>query len=206
MNLEATCLLVPTCRDVRHKGGVILAWALVLNYENLRRRWQGKGTSVKSEAVNAKAPSKGGAIRSSEKALVIGVERRDCVIRSNRIVNCANRRSFSEYLVLRSLQYCRFGQVACHRGFSLLFCALQEQSQGLKNYSNERSATQLPTFWRMCLMTSLCPASYLRHSFCRDRHSVREHVCGRGLMTASRQPAISICSVNFSRPISRSET
>ena len=81
---------------VRRRGGVILVRALALNCGNLRWRWQGKGTSVKSEAESTEAPSRGGAIRSSEEAVVMMVERRDCVILSNRRVNCASRRSFSE--------------------------------------------------------------------------------------------------------------
>ncbi|MCG8345299.1 MAG: hypothetical protein MI685_09115, partial [Chlorobiales bacterium] len=81
---------------VRRRDGVILVQALALNCGNLRWRWQGKGTSVKSEAESTESPSRGGTIRSSEEALVMRVERRDCVIGSNRRVNCASRRSFPE--------------------------------------------------------------------------------------------------------------
>jgi hypothetical protein len=81
--------------DVRHRGGVILVWALALNCGNLRWRCKGKGTSKKSEAENTKAPSRDGAICSSEESLVMRLERRDRVIQSNGKVNCVSRRNIS---------------------------------------------------------------------------------------------------------------
>lgn len=80
---------------VRHRGGVILVWALALNCGNLRWRCKGKGTSVKSEAENTEAPSRGGAICISDESLVMRPERRDRVIQSNGKVNCIGRRSVS---------------------------------------------------------------------------------------------------------------
>lgn len=81
---------------VRHRGGVILVRALALNCGNLRWRCKGKGASVKSEAENTEAPSRGGAICSSDESLVMRLERRDRVIQSNGKVNCINRRNISE--------------------------------------------------------------------------------------------------------------
>ena len=78
---------------VRRRGGVILIRALAWNCGNLRWRWQGKGTSVKNKAESTEASSRGGAIRSSEEGSVMELERRDCVIRSLDMVNCASRRS-----------------------------------------------------------------------------------------------------------------
>ena len=80
---------------VRHKGSVILVRALILNYRNLRWRCKGKGTSVKSEADNTNAPSRGGATHKSNESLVMRLEQRGRVIWSYSHVNCANRRSFS---------------------------------------------------------------------------------------------------------------
>jgi len=80
---------------VRHRGGVILVLALALNCGNLRWRCKGKGTSVKSEADNTEAPSRDGAISSSEESLVMRLERRDRVIQSNGKVNCISRRNVS---------------------------------------------------------------------------------------------------------------
>ena len=80
---------------VRHRGGVILVWALALNCGNLRWRCKGKGTSVRSEAENTEAPSRDGVICSSEESLVMRQERRDHVIQSNVKVNCASRRNDS---------------------------------------------------------------------------------------------------------------
>ena len=81
---------------VRHRGGVILVWALALNCGNLRWRCKGKGASVKSEAESTEAPSRGGVICSSDESLVMRLERRDHVIQSNVKVNCISRRNFSE--------------------------------------------------------------------------------------------------------------
>jgi len=80
---------------VRHKGSVILVWALALNYRILRWRCKGKGTSVKSEADNTNAPSRGGATHTSNESIVMRLEQRSRVIWSYSHVNCANRRSFS---------------------------------------------------------------------------------------------------------------
>jgi hypothetical protein len=80
---------------VRHRGGVILVRALALNCGNLRWRCKGKGTSVRSEAENTEAPSRDGAIRSSDENLVMRFERRDRVIQSNGKVNCGSRRNVS---------------------------------------------------------------------------------------------------------------
>lgn len=78
---------------VRRRGGVILIRALVWNCGNLRWRCQGKGTSVKNEAESTEASSRDGAIRSSNEGSVMELERRDCIIRSLELVNCASRRS-----------------------------------------------------------------------------------------------------------------
>ena len=80
---------------VRHRGGVILVWALAMNCGNLRWRCKGKGTSVRNEAENTEAPSRDGVICSSEESLVMRLERRDHVIQSNGKVNCASRRNIS---------------------------------------------------------------------------------------------------------------
>lgn len=81
---------------VRHRGGVNLVWALAVNCGNLRWRCKGKGASVKSEAENTEAPSRGGAICSSDEGLVMRLERRDRVIQSSGRVNCLSRRNVSE--------------------------------------------------------------------------------------------------------------
>lgn len=81
---------------VRHRGGVILVWALALNCGNLRWRCKGKGTSVRSEAKNTEAPSRDGVIRSCEESLVMRPERRDRVTQSSGNVNCISRRNISE--------------------------------------------------------------------------------------------------------------
>ena len=73
---------------VRHRGSVILIRALMLNYGNLRWRWQAKGTSSQGKADNSNAPPRDGAVRSSDEAAVMVVERRGCVIPA---LNCANR-------------------------------------------------------------------------------------------------------------------
>ena len=74
---------------VRHRGSASLIRALTLNCGNLRWRCKAKGTSVKSEADNSEAPSRGGAARSSDETAVMAVERRGCIIlalgRINRI-------------------------------------------------------------------------------------------------------------------------
>jgi len=48
---------------------------------------------VKNEAESTEAPSRGGAIRSSDEGSVMELERRDCVIRLLKLVNCESRRS-----------------------------------------------------------------------------------------------------------------
>ena len=78
---------------VRRRGGVILIRALAWNCGNLRWRCQGKSTSQENEADSTEAPSRVGAIRSSDEGSVMELEQRDCVIRSLELVNCENRRS-----------------------------------------------------------------------------------------------------------------
>jgi len=78
---------------VRHRGSVSLVRAPMLNCGNLRRRWQGKGTSGKCEADSTDAPSRGGATCSSDEVTVIVMERRGRVIQSDSWVNCISRRN-----------------------------------------------------------------------------------------------------------------
>ena len=78
---------------VRHRGSVSLVWAPTLNCGNLRRRWQGKGTSEKGKAESTDAPSRGGAARSSDEVTIIVMERRGRVIQSRLWVNCICRRN-----------------------------------------------------------------------------------------------------------------
>jgi hypothetical protein len=78
---------------VRHRGSVSLVRAPMLNCGNLRRRWQGKGTSEKREAESTEAPPRGGATRSSDEVTVIVMERRGRVIQSGSWVNCRCRRN-----------------------------------------------------------------------------------------------------------------
>ena len=60
---------------VRHRGSASLLRALTLNCGNLRRQWQAKGTSPKGEADSSKVLSRDGAVRSSDEAAVMAVER-----------------------------------------------------------------------------------------------------------------------------------
>ena len=78
---------------VRHRGSASLVRAPTLNYGNLRRRWQGKGTSEKGEADSTDAPPRGGATCSSDEVTVIVMERRGRVIQSCVWVNCIYRRN-----------------------------------------------------------------------------------------------------------------
>jgi hypothetical protein len=80
-------------RGVRHRGSVSVIRALMLNCGNLRRRCEGKGTSVKGKADSTDAPSRDGVTRSSVETAVMAVERRGRVIRSWNWANCAGRRS-----------------------------------------------------------------------------------------------------------------
>jgi hypothetical protein len=78
---------------VRHRGSASLLRALTLNCGNLRRQWQAKGTSPKGEADSSEGPSRGGAVRSSDEAAAMAVERRGGVIRGEGMANRASGRS-----------------------------------------------------------------------------------------------------------------
>ena len=78
---------------VRHRGSASLLRALTLNCGNLRRQWQAKGTSPKGEADSSKVLSRDGAVRSSDEAAVVAVERRGGVIRGEGMANRASGRS-----------------------------------------------------------------------------------------------------------------
>jgi len=73
---------------VRYRGSVSLVWAPMMNCGNLRRRWQGKGTSEKCEADSTDAPSRDGVTCSSDEVTVMAMERRGHVIQSCLLVNC----------------------------------------------------------------------------------------------------------------------
>ena len=78
---------------VRHRGSVILFWALSWNCGNLRWQCQGKGTSVKHEADNTDVPSRGGVAHSSVERAVMALERRGDIIQPKSLVNCESRMS-----------------------------------------------------------------------------------------------------------------
>jgi hypothetical protein len=78
---------------VRHRGSVNLVRALTLNCGNLRRRWKAKGTSPKGEADISDALSRDGAVRSSDEAAVMAVERRGGVILGEGMANRESGRS-----------------------------------------------------------------------------------------------------------------
>lgn len=80
---------------VRHRGSANLILALMLNCGNLRQRCEEKGTSIDCEADSINALSRGGAIRSSDEAAVMVVERRGRVISSCRWGNCFGRRNLT---------------------------------------------------------------------------------------------------------------
>ena len=78
---------------VRHKGSVILFWALSWNCGNLRWQCQGKGASLQGKAESTDVPSRGGAARSSVEGAVMAAERRGGVIQPILLANCVGRKS-----------------------------------------------------------------------------------------------------------------
>ena len=63
----------------RHRGGVSLIWALMLNCGNLSQRWQEKGTSETCETDSIDALHRDGQARSSGEVAVMATERRGLV-------------------------------------------------------------------------------------------------------------------------------
>ena len=64
----------------RHRGGVSLIWALMLNCGNLSQRWQEKGTSREPARLTVSdALHRDGQARSSGEVAVMATERRGLV-------------------------------------------------------------------------------------------------------------------------------
>jgi hypothetical protein len=132
---------------VRHRGSVSVIRALMLNCGNLRRRCEGKGTSLKGEADSTDAPPRGGATRSSVEAAVMVVERRGRIIRSGGWVNHVPRTTYHVRRIRAAIRHW-IGEIGRHVSFR---CDLERL--GWSPYLRG-SVTGGETVWRICRCAS----------------------------------------------------